>query len=177
MKGKLCVITGATSGIGFVAAERLGSMGARLLLVGRDRAKGARALASLKAKIPGLQADIRYADLSKLSEMRRLGAEIAAAEPRIDVLINNAGAMFRRREVTEDGLERTFALNHMGYFVLTQALIPSLAAAAAPARIVNVASSAHRGQTLDFTDLQGERDYRSFRTYGRSKLCNILFTR
>jgi NAD(P)-dependent dehydrogenase (short-subunit alcohol dehydrogenase family) len=176
MQGKVCVITGATSGIGLVAAERLAAMGARLVLVGRDKERGEAALARIRARAGGAAAAIRYADLSRLSEMERIGAEIAAAEPRIDVLINNAGAMFNRRSVTEDGLERTFALNHMAYFVLSNRLRSRLEAAA-PARIVSVASAAHRGNTLDFDDLQSARNYRGFTVYGRSKLANILFTR
>jgi NAD(P)-dependent dehydrogenase (short-subunit alcohol dehydrogenase family) len=176
MAGKLCVVTGATSGIGLVAAERLAAAGARLILVGRDKARGEAALARIRRHAPGAALAIRYADLSLLAEMNRLAAEIAAAEPRIDVLINNAGAMFTRRSVTADGLERTFALNHMAYFVLANRLRERLAAAA-PARIVNVASEAHRGNVLDFTDLQSARGYSGFRVYGRSKLANILFTR
>jgi NAD(P)-dependent dehydrogenase (short-subunit alcohol dehydrogenase family) len=108
--------------------------------------------------------------------MRRVTAEIAAEEPRIDVLINNAGALFANRLLTPDGLERTFATNHMAYFVLTEGLRERLLAAA-PARIVNTASSAHRGATLDFDDLQSAKGFNGFRVYGRSKLCNILFTR
>jgi NAD(P)-dependent dehydrogenase (short-subunit alcohol dehydrogenase family) len=176
MQGKVCVITGATSGIGLIAAERLGAMGARLVLVGRDPARGDAALAQLRQRVPGLAVGIHYADLSRLSEMNRLADAIAAAEPRIDVLINNAGAIFQTRGVTEDGLERTFALNHMSYFVLSNRLRDRLVAAA-PARIVSTASDAHRGNTLDFADLQSEHNYRAFRAYGRSKLCNILFTR
>ncbi len=176
MQGKVCVITGATSGIGLVAAERLGAMGARLVLVGRDKARGEAALARLKGRVPGIDLRIHYADLSRLAEMNHLSAEIAALEPRIDVLVNNAGALFTERRVTEDGLERTFALNHMAYFVLSNRLKDRLAAAA-PARIVNVASEAHRGAVLDFSDLQAARNYRGFRVYGRSKLANILFTR
>jgi NAD(P)-dependent dehydrogenase (short-subunit alcohol dehydrogenase family) len=176
MQGKVCVITGATSGIGLVAAERLAAQGARLVLVGRDPARGEAALAHIRARVPGAQLAIRYADLSRLAEMERLAAEIVAAEPRIDVVINNAGAMFSQRSVTEDGLERTFALNHMAYFVLSNRLRERLQAAA-PARIVSVASDAHRGNTLDFTDLQSQRNYRGFTVYGRSKLANILFTR
>ena len=117
-----------------------------------------------------------YADLSSLSEMKRVGAAIAAAEPRIDVLVNNAGAMFSRREVTQDGLERTFALNHMAYFVLTAALRDRLIAAA-PARIIVTASNAHRKGRLDLDDLQSERNYSAPVVLGVSKLCNILFTR
>jgi NAD(P)-dependent dehydrogenase (short-subunit alcohol dehydrogenase family) len=176
MQGKVCVITGATSGIGLVAAERLAAMGARLLLVGRDPARGEAALAAIKRRAPQAGARIVYGDLSRLSEMDRLAREIAALEPRIDVLINNAGAMFQERQVTSDGLERTFALNHMSYFVLSNRLKDRLAAAA-PARIVNTASGAHHGQVLDFADLQSEHNYRGLRVYGRSKLANILFTR
>jgi NAD(P)-dependent dehydrogenase (short-subunit alcohol dehydrogenase family) len=176
MRGKVCVITGATSGIGLVAAERLAAMGARLVLVGRDKGRGEAALARIRSKTPSAELRIHYADLSRLAEMNHLAAEIAALELRIDVLINNAGAMFNERRLTEDGLERTFALNHMAYFVLSNRLKDRLIAAA-PARVVNVASDAHRGNTLDFADLQGARDYRGFRAYGRSKLANILFTR
>jgi NAD(P)-dependent dehydrogenase (short-subunit alcohol dehydrogenase family) len=176
MKGKICVITGATSGIGLVAAERLAAMGATLLLVGRDTRRGDAALARIKARAPDAEARILYGELSRLSEMSRLGDEIAAAVPRIDVLINNAGAMFNKRTVTEDGLERTFAVNHMAYYVLTNKLRDRLLAAA-PSRVVNTASDAHRRQTLDFTDLQCEHNYRGLTAYGRSKLANILFTR
>jgi NAD(P)-dependent dehydrogenase (short-subunit alcohol dehydrogenase family) len=176
MQGKVCVITGATSGIGLVAAERLAAMGARLLLVGRDPARGEAALAAIKNRAPRAAARIVYGDLSRISEMNRVAGEIAALEPRIDVLINNAGAMFQQRGVTADGLERTFALNHMSYFVLSNRLKDRLAAAT-PARIVNTASGAHHGEVLDFADLQSERNYRGLRVYGRSKLANILFTR
>lgn len=176
MQGKVCVITGATSGIGLVAAERLGAMGARLVLIGRDRARGEGALQRIRKRVPGIVAEVRYADLSRLAEMNRLADEVAAAEPRIDVLINNAGALFQQRGVTEDGLERTFALNHMAYFVLSNRLKDRLAAAA-PSRIVSVASAAHRGNTLDFADLQSERRYSGLMVYGRTKLANILFTR
>ena len=161
MPGKVIVITGATSGIGQVAAERLAVMGARLVLVARDEARGEAALTRLAERAPGLAHTIHYADLSRLAEMRRVATEIAAAEPRIDVLINNAGALFNSRHLTEDGLERTFALNHMAYFVLTHGLRLRLAASA-PARVINTASGAHRGATLDFRDLQSAAGYRGF---------------
>jgi NAD(P)-dependent dehydrogenase (short-subunit alcohol dehydrogenase family) len=151
-------------------------MGARLVIVARSRRRGENALARLAAHGPGIAHSIHYADLSRLTEMKRVGAEIAAAEPRIDVLINNAGCVFGRREVTEDGLERTFALNHVAYFVLTQLLRDRLVAAA-PARIVNTASDAHLREELDFGDLQFAKGYRFRAAYGRSKLANILFTR
>ena len=176
MQGKTVVITGATSGIGEVAAIRLARQGARLLLVARDPRRAERVLARLKSVAPAAAHGVYQADLSRLSEMKRAGAEIAKAEPRIDVLINNAGAFFTARRLTEDGLERTFALNHMAYFVLTCALIDRLKAAV-PSRIVSTASDAHRGARLDFANLQGEKGYDGYKAYGRSKLCNILFTR
>ncbi len=176
MQGKVCVITGATSGIGFAAAQQLASQGATLVLVGRDPGKGEAALAQLRRGAPDLKARIHYADLSRLAEMRGLAGDLLATEPRIDVLVNNAGAMFQKREVTEDGLERTFALNHMAYFVLTNLLRDRLVASS-PARIVSVASDAHRGVALDFSDLQSERRYSGFSVYRHSKLANILFTR
>jgi NAD(P)-dependent dehydrogenase (short-subunit alcohol dehydrogenase family) len=159
-----------------VAALRLAELGARLVLVARDRARGDALLARLAAAAPGVAHTVHYADLSRLAEMQRVGSAIAAAEPRIDVLVNNAGAMFSRRTVTADGLERTFALNHMAYVVLT-ALLVERVVAAAPARIINTASNAHRQGRLDFADLQSARAYRPFSVYGTSKLCNILFTR
>jgi NAD(P)-dependent dehydrogenase (short-subunit alcohol dehydrogenase family) len=176
MRGKTVVITGATSGIGAIAAERLAQMGARIVLVARDRGRGEAMLAKLNAAGPGLSHAVHYADLARLAEVKRVGAAIAAAEPRIDVLVNNAGAIFSRRAVTADGLERTFALNHMSYFVLTALLLERLVAGA-PARIVNTASNAHRKGKLDFADLQAEKSYRPFAVYGTSKLANILFTR
>src|SRR6185503_14947145 len=175
IKSKICVITGATSGIGLETADALAALGARLVLIGRDQARGNAALARLRNRTPDVEAQIHCADLSRLTEIRQL-AETLRALPRIDVLINNAGAMFTRREVTADGLERTFATNHMAYFLLTELLRERLVASA-PARIVNVASDAHRRAWLDFDDLQGEKRYSGMNAYGRSKLCNILFTR
>ncbi|MGH9455988.1 MAG: SDR family oxidoreductase, partial [Terriglobia bacterium] len=176
MQGKVVVITGATSGIGQVASEKLAAIGARMVLVARDKARGEAAVARLREKSPGVAHSIHYADLSLLAQMKRVAAEIAEAESRIDVLINNAGALFGSRHVTEDGLELTFALNHMAYFVLTQGLQERLLASA-PARVVNTSSDAHKGARLDFDHLQSAKGYRGFKVYGRSKLCNILFTR
>lgn len=176
MKGKVVVITGATSGIGQVAAERLAKLGARIVLVARDRGRAEATLARLRERAPGIAHGVHFADLSRLAEMKRVASEIAEAEPRIDVLINNAGAMFNKRRVTEDRLERTFALNHMAYFVLTHGLRERLVASA-PSRVINTASEAHRGARLDFDDLQSTRGYSGFKVYGRSKLCNILYTR
>jgi NAD(P)-dependent dehydrogenase (short-subunit alcohol dehydrogenase family) len=176
MQGKTVVITGATSGIGKVAAEQLAAMGARIVLIARSKARGQVTLAQLRAAAPGPAHKVHYADLSRISEMKRVAAEIAAEEPRIDVLINNAGAMFANRRLTEDRLEYTFALNHMAYFVVTEGLRARLIASAA-SRIVNTASGAHQGASLDFDDLQSSRGYSPMKAYGRSKLCNILFTR
>jgi NAD(P)-dependent dehydrogenase (short-subunit alcohol dehydrogenase family) len=174
--GKTVVITGATSGIGLVAAERLAAMGARLVVVARDPKRGEAAMARIATHGPDKAHKIYYADLCRLSELRRVGDEIAAAEPRIHVLINNAGGLFATRQVTEDGLERTFATNHMAYFVLTHLLLERLKASA-PARIVNTASDAHSRETLELDDLHMTKRYQFRTAYGRSKLCNILFTR
>jgi NAD(P)-dependent dehydrogenase (short-subunit alcohol dehydrogenase family) len=176
MRGKVVVISGATSGIGEVAAQRLAAMGARMVLIARDTARGQATLSRLPGNGNGAAHSIYYGDLSRISETKRIAAQIAAAEPRIDVLINNAGALFGAREVTTDNLEKTFATNHMAYFVLTLGLRESLVAAA-PARVVSTASDAHKGYTLDFDDLQATKKYSSIGAYGRSKLCNILFTR
>jgi NAD(P)-dependent dehydrogenase (short-subunit alcohol dehydrogenase family) len=176
MKGQVVVITGATSGIGQIAAERLAEQGARIVLVARDRSRAEAALARLRERTPRVAHGVHYADLARLSEMKRVARDIALAEPRIDVLINNAGAMFNARRVTGDGLERTFALNHMAYFVLTEVLRERLIASA-PSRVINTASEAHRRARLDLDDLQSTRGYSGFKVYSRSKLCNMLFTR
>jgi len=176
MKGKTVVMTGATSGIGEVAALALAGLGARIVFIARDEARARATLRKIEAKAPGSSHRMHLADLSSMGETRKAGAAIAASEPRIDVLINNAGAMFADRRVTPEGLELTFALNHMAYFVLTEALREKLIASA-PARIVSTSSTAHEGASLDFSDLQSARGYGGFKVYGRSKLANILFTR
>lgn len=176
MHGKTCVITGATSGIGQSAAEALAALGARIIVVARSKVRGTSAIARLRTIAPDIGHSVYYGDLSRLADMKRLGAEISSAEPRIDVLINNAGALFSSRQTTVDGFERTFALNHLSYFVLTHGLRERLQAAI-PARIINTASATHKRSHLDFDDLQGERGYNGVYAYERSKLCNILFTR
>ncbi len=176
MQGKTVVATGATSGIGEVAVKALAAMGARIVFIARDAKRAAATLAALETMARGRGHRAHIADLSLIAETRRVGAEIAASEARIDVLVNNAGAMFSDRRVTAEGLELTFALNHMAYFVLAQALGERLAGTA-QARVVSTASAAHLGAKLDFDDLQCAKGYSGWKAYGRSKLANILFTR
>ena len=173
MKGKTVVITGATSGIGAVAAKRLAEQGARIVIVARDRRRAEETLRDLRAANAQQAHTAFYADLSRLSEMKRVAGEIAAAEPRIDVLMNNAGLIASRNQKTEDGLELMFATNHLSYFVLTHLLLERLRAAGG-ARIVSTASEAHRRAQLDFDRLQEQKGSTG---YGNTKLCNILFTR
>jgi NAD(P)-dependent dehydrogenase (short-subunit alcohol dehydrogenase family) len=173
MQGKTVIITGATSGIGEVAAIRLAEQGARIVFTARDQARADDTMAKLRKANAAADHAVHMADLSTLAEMKRIGAELAR-EPQIDVLINNAGALFNRRQETSDGLEMTFAVNHMAYFVITNMLLPGLKPGA---RIVTTASNAHRGARLDFDDLQSRKGYTSFAVYSRSKLCDILFNR
>jgi NAD(P)-dependent dehydrogenase (short-subunit alcohol dehydrogenase family) len=177
MQSKTIVITGGTSGIGEVAAVRLAQMGARIVLVARDRARADATLAKLKTANPGAAHAVHLGDLSSIAEMKRVASAVAAAEPKIDVLINNAGAVFLSRQESVDKLEMTFATNHMAYFVVTNILLPNLKATPG-ARIVSTASDAHRAAKFDLDDLQfAKRKYASFAVYGTSKLMNILFTR
>lgn len=176
MAGKTVVMTGATSGLGAVAAEELAGRGARLVLVARDAERAEQSLARIRARNPGARHSFHRADLSSMAETKRVAATIAAQEPVIDVLANNAGALFGSREVTAEGLERTFATNHMAYVVLTLGLRASLAAANG-GRVVNTSSAAHRGSRYDPANVQLLTSYSGWRAYGRSKLYNILFTR
>jgi len=174
---RVCLLTGATLGIGRAAAEALAPMGMELVLVARDRSRLEALATELRRRSPGARVGVLAGDLSRMSEVRRIAAEFRATHARLDVLANNAGALFARREETPEGLERTLALNHLAYFVLTEELLPVLGASA-PSRIVNVSSDAHVGMGLDLDDLNYTRGrYRPFVAYGRSKLMNILFTR
>lgn len=176
MQGKVVVITGATSGVGQAAAEEFARLGARVVITARDAKRAEATLAALKAAGPGQAHRAVFGDLFSLAEMKRVGAEIAAAEPKIDVLANNAGAMFLKHIETADGLESSLALNHMAYFVITNALLPSLKATPG-ARIVSTSSIAHRGGKLTF-DADGRPVSKSAgEAYGDTKLYNILFTR
>lgn len=175
MDGKTCVITGSTGGIGRVTALRLAEAGATVVVIGRDRERGQALVDDLRRAYGSDAADLFTADLSSHAERSAVAPAILQRHPRIDVLVNNAGGMFGHRTTSADGLEMTFALNHMGYFHLSHLLLPAIRAAA-PARIVNVASDAHFGVSLDFEDLQSERSYRRLRAYKRSKLANVYFT-
>jgi NAD(P)-dependent dehydrogenase (short-subunit alcohol dehydrogenase family) len=174
LRGKVCLITGGSRGIGRAAAVDLAEMGARVVIVARDTERGAAAVAEIERKT-GHTAGLLLADLSSLEGVRQVAQEYREGYDRIDVLVNNAGAVFTQRSLTVDGFERTFALNHLAYFLLTNLLI-DLLRTDAPSRIVNVSSRAHKGAVLDFDDLQSEQKYAGFRAYGRSKLANILFT-
>jgi len=174
MQGKTVVITGATSGIGEVAAVELAKAGARIVFVARNPLRRDATMARLVVANGAVKHTAHLGDLSLLSDMKRVAGEIAAAEPKIDVLLNNAGALFNTRETTADGLEMTFALNHMSYFVVTNVLLGTLKAGA---RIVSTSSDAHRRAKLDFDDLQSAKKFSGFDVYSKSKLCNILFTR
>ncbi len=169
------LVTGATDGIGLATARALAGLGHRVLLHGRNAEKGAAALQAVRAAA-GSGAEVRFlqADFASLEQVRALGVQLGSV-PRLDVLINNAGCINLSRKVTADGYESTFAVNHLAPFLLTNLLLEKIRASA-PARIVNVASAAHRGQYIDFEDLMSTHDYRMMRTYGRSKLANILFT-
>ena len=174
MKGKTCIITGASSGIGKAAALELASRGANVVLVCRDAARGDVAMREVASQGGGT-VELLIADLAAQSEIRRVASEILAKYPRIDVLVNNAGGIFGQRQLTPDGLELTFALNHLAYFLLSSLLLDRLRASA-PARIINVTSGAHHIGRLDWDNLQGEKSYSSMRAYGLSKLSNVLFT-
>jgi retinol dehydrogenase 12 len=176
MLGKTCVITGATSGIGRASAKALAALGARLVMVARNKQRGEATLAMLRERFPVADHSIYYADLLRLADVKRVAAEIAAAEPRVDVLLNNAGAMFAQRKITPDGFERTFALNHVAPFVLTHGLRERLFAAA-PARVINTAGALHHLAKLHLDDLRLERNYTAFYAYAHAKLCCVLFTR
>src|SRR5919106_5004897 len=176
IRGKRVVVTGATSGIGLEAARSLAKQGANVVMIGRDPAKTARCLEEVRAAAPGAEISSLLCDFSRQADVRRLAEEILQRFDRLDVLVNNAGTVFAKRTLTDDGIEATFAVNHLGYFLLTRLLLDRIVQSA-PARIVSVASIAHRRATMDFDDLFFERGYSVFQAYGRSKLANILYSR
>jgi NAD(P)-dependent dehydrogenase (short-subunit alcohol dehydrogenase family) len=178
LDGKTALVTGATNGIGRAAAESLARLGASVVLVARDRGRGERAQEEIRRASGRDDVELLLADLSSQAQVRELaGAFLAPGRP-LHILLNNAGVILLRREETVDGIEATFAVNHLAYFLLTNLLLPRLRESA-PARIVNVASGAHAraGGRLDMDDLQSRNGYSAMRVYGKSKLANILFTR
>lgn len=175
MQGKVCLVTGATNGIGLVAARELARRGAHVVLVGRSAARCEAAVAQIQDQTGSRAVEVLRADLSSQQQIRDLAQQFRDHHRRLDVLVNNAGGIWLERELTGDGLEMTVAVNHMAYLLLTHLLL-DLLKASAPARIVNVSSGAHRKATLDFDDLMGERGYNGWRQYCRSKLMNLLFT-
>uniref|UniRef100_UPI0005B26E31 SDR family oxidoreductase n=1 Tax=Methylobacterium sp. B34 TaxID=95563 RepID=UPI0005B26E31 len=179
MRGAVCLVTGATGGIGYETALGLARLGARVAMVGRDSGKLQACADRIRAAVPGAAVEPHRADLSAQAEIRRLAGILRAAYPRLDVLVNNAGAIFDRRTLTVDGIERTWALDHLGYVLLTLELLDTLkdaAAAGGKPRIVNVASAAHYRGHIDFDDVEGARRYRSMGAYAQAKLANVLFT-
>jgi retinol dehydrogenase-12 len=177
IEGKQVLITGASRGIGRATALGLARLGANVSLIVRSRERGEKVIEDIRSLGKPVRADLFVADLSSMKEVRRVAAEFLAKHDRLDVLINNAGAINMDRETTADGYERTFATNHLAYFLLTELLLDRLVESA-PSRIVNVSSEAHRGARVDFDDpMYEKRSYRGFPAYGASKLANILFTR
>jgi NAD(P)-dependent dehydrogenase (short-subunit alcohol dehydrogenase family) len=174
MQGKICLITGGTNGIGKSTARELARMGATLVIVGRDAQKTSRVVEEIRAVSGNKNVDSLLADLSSQQEVRRLADEFKSKYSHLHVLLNNAGAVFMQRQLSVDGIEMTFALNHLASFLLTNLLLGTLRASA-PARIINVSSNAHASGKIEFDNLQGERGY-SPRLYENSKLANILFT-
>ena len=176
MHGKRCVVSGANSGIGRCIAEGLAREGARVTMICRNSDKGERARDEIRSANEGAIVDLKIADLSSVQQTKRVAQELLQDDPKLDVLVNNAGVYLPDRQVSEDGYEMMFALNHIGYFVLTDALLPALKAAPS-ARIVSVASAAHAWGHLDFDDLQCERSFAAMKQYGTTKLAYIVFTR
>ncbi len=176
MEGKTVVVTGANQGIGKASALALARRGARVILVARNHAKGQAALDEIRAASPAQQGDLVVADLASSADVRRAAAEIRARTGRLDVLLNNAGVYVPERHTTVDGVEETFAVNHLAPFLLTHELL-DLLKASAPSRVVTVSSEAHRGARMQWDDVQfASHRYRGFKVYGQSKLANVLFT-
>src|SRR4051812_2377105 len=174
MAGRTVLVTGGSHGIGRATAAGLAARGARVAITGRDAGRADAAAADIRAA-GGPPVEVFVADMSGQAEVRRLAADVLTALPRLDVLVNNVGGFWNTRHVTADGLERTFALNHLAPFLLTHLLVERLVDSA-PARVVTVSSDAQRLGRLDFTDLQGERSWSGQRAYNQSKLANVLFT-
>jgi NAD(P)-dependent dehydrogenase (short-subunit alcohol dehydrogenase family) len=175
LSGKICLVTGANSGIGRSAAHVLAQMNATVVMVCRDRRRAEPVRDEIKAATGNQNVELMICDLSSQTDLRRFAGEFIKTHNRLDMLLNNAGIVVRKRSLTEDGIESTFAVNHLGYFLLTNLLL-DLLKKSAPSRIVNVSSAAHAYGKIDFDDLQGEKKYGGFAAYANSKLANVLFT-
>ncbi len=175
MKDKVCLITGATSGIGKAAALQIAHLGATVVMVGRNQQRTDAAIQEIRQQSGNDRVEPMLADLSSQEEIRQLAENFKSSYQRLDVLVNNAGALMLTRRQSADGIEMTFALNHLNYFLLTHLLLDTLKASG-KARIINVSSDSHQDASLDFEDLQLERNYGGYKAYGRSKLANLLFT-
>src|SRR6267143_1751081 len=175
MNGKICLITGGNSGIGKATALGLAKMGATVVIVSRNKEKGETAVTDIIAKSGNKNVELIQADMSSQDSIHKLAEEFRARHEKLHLLINNAGVYLTKRSESEDGLESTFAINHLGPFLLTSLLVDILKASA-PSRIVNVTSDAHKGAKIDFDDLQGEKRFSGWQAYGQSKLAMILFT-
>ena len=175
MSDKVCLITGATSGIGQVTALELAKMGSTVVITARNQTKAEQAIEKIRSEAGSRKVEGLVADLSSQTEVRSLASEFKRHYDRLDVLINNAGAIYMRRTESSDGIEMTFAGNHLAPFLLTNLLLDTLERSA-PARIINVSSNSHEGQVIDFDDIQCQHNYQFMRAYGKSKLGNILFT-
>jgi NAD(P)-dependent dehydrogenase (short-subunit alcohol dehydrogenase family) len=181
MEGRTCIVTGATSGIGEVTAQQLARMGAHIVMIVRDEEKAQRVQQEVQQDTPGAAVDYLLADLSSMAQVRRAAESFRERFDALHVLVNNAGAIFTNYDETVDGYERTFALNHLSYFLLTNSLLDLLKASGKPqqyARIINVASEAHQMAEIDWNDLQNKRDYgrTGMAAYSESKLANIMFS-
>jgi NAD(P)-dependent dehydrogenase (short-subunit alcohol dehydrogenase family) len=175
MSGKVCLITGATSGVGRVTAREFAKMGATVIGVGRDPTRCEKTCADIQGISGNSEVEFLLADLSNQAQVRRMARKFKEKYTRLEVLINNAGAFFLRRTLSQDGKEMTWALNHLSYFLLTNLLIEQIIASV-PARIVNVASGAHYRGKIHFDNLNLERGYNGWKAYCQSKLANVLFT-
>jgi retinol dehydrogenase 14 len=175
MNEKICLVTGANSGIGKVTAKALAAGGATVIMVCRNRDKGEAAREEIARETRGENIDLMIADFSDLNQVRKLAADVKAKYPRLHTLVNNAGTFYGKMTMTANGYESTFAVNHLGYFLLTVELL-DLLKSSAPARVVNVASNAHNRAHIDFDNLNIENGYSGWKAYAKSKLANVLFT-
>ena len=175
LDGKTCLVTGATNGVGLETAVGLAKLGGTVVMTARNEAKGKASLADVISRSGSESVDLMMADFASMASIRKFAEEFKKKYDRLEVVVNNAGAVNMSRSVTEDGFETTFGVNHLGYFLLTNLLL-ELVKSSAPARIVNVSSRAHSRAAMEFDDLNAEKSYSGFTVYGRSKLANVLFT-